>query len=142
MKLTLPEPPSPGGSYRSVTIRGNIAYVAIQFPILNGTFPFKGRLGDTISTEQGYEAAKLCALNILSQIQKHIGFRKIEGLNHLDIYYQQTDGWDDGPSVADGASSTFLEVLGNSGWHTRSIAGVQNLPRNFCVGIVSNFTIH
>ncbi len=139
--IHLHQPPQPGGSYASLNIRGNIAFIAIQFPIKDGEFLYKGRLGDTVTSEQGYSAAQLCAVNILSQINAHIGFQRVVGLNHLDIYFQQSPDWDEAPKVADGASDLFLKVLEQRGLHSRAIMGVQNLPRNFCVGIVSSFTV-
>lgn len=134
--------PKPGGSYVAVNIRGNIAYVAIQFPIKNEELQYKGRLGNGLNTKDGYEAAKLCAINIIGQIQKFIGFEHIEGLNHLDIYFQNTENWNDGPMVANGASDLFLEVLGaEAGRHTRTIVGVHSLSRNSCIAITSSFTL-
>lgn len=133
--------PKPGGSYTAVNIRGNIAYVAIQFPIKDGQLQHAGRLGDQISTEQGYEAAGICARNIIGQIQKSVGFEIIEGLNHLDIYFQNTENWSDGPAVANGASDLFNEVLGAAGIHTRTIIGVHSLSRNSCIAITSSFTL-
>src|ERR1700712_3664450 len=79
--------PKPGGSYVAVNIRGNIAYVAIQFPILDGKFFYLGRLGKEVSTEQGYQAARMAALNVMGQIAKFVGFEKAVGLNHVDILY-------------------------------------------------------
>lgn len=133
--------PKPGGSYTAVNIRGNIAYVAIQFPIIAGLLQHAGRLGDQISTEEGYEAARICALNIIGQIQKFIGFEKIEGLNHLDIYFQNAENWSEGPAVANGASDLFNNVLGPAGTHTRTIIGVHSLSRNSCIAISSSFTL-
>ena len=66
--LELPNPSTPGGSYVSVNVRGKIAYIAIQFPILNEEYLYQGRLGNEISTEKGYKAMQLCALNVLAQI--------------------------------------------------------------------------
>lgn len=141
LNIDLNSLPKPGGSYVAVNIRGNIAYVAIQFPIKNAQLQYSGRLGDEISTEDGYAAARLCASNIIGQIQKHIGFEKIEGLNHLDIYFQNTENWNAGPKVADGASDLFLEILGDVGRHTRTIVGVHSLSRNSCIAITSSFTL-
>lgn len=133
--------PKPGGSYVAVNTRGNIAYVAIQFPIQNGQLQHAGRLGEQISTEQGYEAAGICARNIIGQIQKFIGFENIEGLNHLDIYFYNTENWTGGPKVADGASDLFNKTLGEAGLHTRTIIGVHSLSRNSCIAITSSFTL-
>ncbi|MFA5245727.1 MAG: RidA family protein [Pedobacter sp.] len=133
--------PKPGGSYEAVNIRGKIAWVAIQFPFKNRQIQHAGRLGVDISTDQGYEAAGLCALNIIGQIQKYIGFEKIEGLNHLDIYFQNAEGWSEGPAVANGASDLFNQVLGDAGKHSRTIVGVHSLSRNSCIAITSSFTL-
>jgi len=133
--------PKPGGSYVAVNIRGNIAYVAIQFPIKEGKFFFLGRLGKEVTTEEGYEAAKLAATNVVGQIGKYVGFDRIVGLNHADIIYQADKDWDEGPRVADGASDLFLSVLGDLGKHTRAISGVDKLPKNHSVAITTSFTI-
>ncbi|MEM7548267.1 MAG: RidA family protein [Bacteroidota bacterium] len=139
--LKLPEVSTPGGSYVSVNVRKDIAFIAIQFPIINGEYLFRGRLGNEISTEDGYEAMKLSALNVLAQVDSKIGFDKIEGLNHIDAYYQSSDVWDDGPKVVNGASDLFLEVLEEKGNHSRAIFGVHKLPRNFSMGITSSFSL-
>jgi enamine deaminase RidA (YjgF/YER057c/UK114 family) len=139
--LKLPEVSTPGGSYVSVNIRENIAYVAIQFPINNGEYLYQGRLGNEISTEQGYKAMELCALNVLAQVDQKIGFDNIVGLNHIDAYYQSSESWDEAPTVVNGASDLFIKVLEDKGIHARAIFGVHKLPRNFCVGLTTTFTI-
>ena len=141
LNLELPEVSTPGGSYVSVNIRGNIAYIAIQFPILNEEFLYQGRLGDEISTEEGYKAMELCALNVLAQVDKKIGFDKIIGLNHIDAYFQSGKDWDDSPIVVNGASDLFVKVLEEKGKHSRAIFGVDKLPRNFSVGLSATFTL-
>ncbi|RDY60878.1 RidA family protein [Flagellimonas nanhaiensis] len=139
--LVLPEPTEPGGSYVSVNTRNHVAYVSIQFPILNGDFLFKGRLGEKVSTGEGRKAMELCALNVLSQIHHKIGFEAVQGLNHLDAYYQSSQNWDDAPLVVDGASNLFVNILGDKGMHSRAIFGVQKLPRDFCVGLTTSFSL-
>ncbi|WP_298481270.1 RidA family protein [uncultured Maribacter sp.] len=141
LNLKLPDVSVPGGSYVSVNIRENIAYIAIQFPILNEEYFYQGRLGNEVSTEQGYKAMKLCAMNVLAQVQNKIGFDKIVGLNHIDIYFQSGTNWDDSPIVANGASDLFVKVLEKKGKHSRAIFGVEKLPRNFSVGLTATFTI-
>lgn len=139
--LILPECTKPGGSYSSIVIRGKVVYVAIQFPFFNGTINYQGRLGDSISDEDGYKAMQLCALNVLSQIQTKIGFDKIEGLNHIDAVYQAVESFDQAPKVVNGASDLFVHVLGEKGIHTRSLMGVHQLPRNYSVAITTSFTL-
>ena len=139
--LKLSNASTPGGSYESVNIRGNIAYIAIQFPILNEEFKYQGRLGNEISIEEGYKAMELCALNVLAQVDEKIGFDKILGSNHIVAYFQSGSDWDDSPTVVNGASDLFVNVLEEKGKHSRAIFGVEKLPRNFCVGLTTSFTI-
>ncbi|CAL2057514.1 RidA family protein [Tenacibaculum sp. 190524A05c] len=139
--LKLPNVSSPGGSYLSVNTRKDIAYVAIQFPILNEEYKYQGRLGEEITTDQGFEAMELCALNVLAQIDAKIGFENILGLNHIDVYFQSGKDWDDSPIVVNGASELFLNVLEEKGTHSRAIFGVEKLPRNFSVGLTATFTL-
>ena len=139
--LALPETSTPGGSYVSVNIRKDIAYIAIQFPILNKEFKYQGRLGNELSTEDGYKAMELCALNVLAQIDAKVGFDKLIGLNHIDAYYQSGTDWDDSPIVVNGASDLFVKILEDKGIHSRAIFGVEKLPRNFSVGLTASFTI-
>ncbi|WP_142784673.1 RidA family protein [Changchengzhania lutea] len=140
-KLELPELTVQGGSYVSVNIRVNIAYVAIQFPIKNKVYLYQGKLGNNLSTQDGYKAMELCALNVIAQIHAKISFENVIGLNHIDAYYQSSKNWDDAPTVVNGASDVFVNILEEKGEHSRSIFGVQNLPRNFGVGLTATFTI-
>ena len=133
--------PNPGGSYVAVNVRGNIAYVAIQFPIDQGILHYTGKLGAEVTTIEGYQAARIAAMNVLGQIEKHLGFESIEGLNHIDVYYAADGEWNEAPKVADGASDLFLEVLGDAGKHTRAIFGVERLSRFSCVALTASFTV-
>ena len=139
--LQLPEISSPGGNYQSLNIRGNIAHIAIQFPILNGKYLYQGQLGREITTEEGYEAMKLCALNVLAHLDRHIPFEKIIGLNHIEACFQSSSDWDDSPLIVNGASDLFVKLLEDRGKHSRTIFGVERLPRNFCVGLTASVTI-
>lgn len=141
LNLKLPEPSTPGGNYVSVNIRGNIGYVAIQFPISNGEFYYQGELGSELSTEDGYKAMQMAALNVLSQIENKVGIDNIIGINHLSASYVNSQNWDEAPKVLNGASDLLVNVLGEKGIHSRSLNGVANLPRNFCVGLTATFTI-
>ena len=141
LNLEFPEVSVPGGNYVSVNLRGNIAYIAIQFPILNEKYLYQGRLGYDITTEEGYEAMKICALNVMALVDKYIGFDKIIGLNHLDAYFQSVSSWDDSPIIVNGASDLFVQLLEDKGRHSRAIFGVQNLPRNFCAGLTATLTV-
>lgn len=133
--------PPPGGIYVPVNVRANIAYVAIQFPIDRHGDAFKGLLGADVSTQEGLQAARKAAMNVISQINRFVGFENVEGLNHFDMYYLSTSDWDEAPMVANSASDLFVNALRSKGIHTRAIFGVHALPRNFCVGITASFTL-
>ncbi len=141
LNLPLPQVSTPGGNYVSVNVRGSVAYVAIQFPILNEKYLYQGRIGEEISTEEGRRALELCTLNVLAQINHKVGFDKVIGLNHIDVYFQSGKNWDESPIVADAASDLFVKALSDKGIHTRAIFGVEKLPRNFCVGLTASFTV-
>lgn len=137
----LPEASTPGGNYLSVNVRNQIAYVAIQFPILNEKYLYQGRLGADLTTEDGYKAMEICALNVIAQVNAKVGFENVVGLNHMDAYFQAAGNWDDSPKVVNGASDLFVRILATKGTHSRAIFGVDKLPRNFSVGITTSFTL-
>ena len=139
--LHLPAASTPGGNYVSVNVRGSTAFVAIQFPIRDGVFLYQGVLGDALTTADGRAAMQLCALNVLAQLNAKVGFDRVEGMDHLDAVYRAAPGWDEAPKVVDGASDLFVEVLGEKGRHSRSIFGVADLPRGFCVGLTCRWTL-
>ena len=139
--LALPPPAAPGGNYLPVNIRGNIAYVSIQFPKIGSEFLYKGRLGQDLDTSEGYKAMELAALNVLAQVKEFVGFENLVGLNHMDAYFQAAENWDESPMVVNGASDLFVKVLGEKGVHSRSIFGVDRLPKNFSAGICCSFTL-
>lgn len=141
LHLSLPDPPLPGGAYDSVNVRGNQAFVSIQFPILNGDFKFQGVLGKDLSTAEGYEAMELCALNVLAHINKKFSLNELEGVNQICGYYCSSSNWDEAPKILNGASDLLNNVLGAKGTHARSLVGVNSLPRNFSVGLVASLTL-
>lgn len=141
--LSLPDPPKPGGSYNSVRAVGGIAYVAAQFPFADSEqLAFSGRLGRELTTEDGYRAAELCALNVLAQIDRYVGFERLLGLNRIEAYMLTVDGWDDFPEVLDGASHLFVAALGDDvGQHARALFGVERLPLNAPMELTASFTL-
>jgi enamine deaminase RidA (YjgF/YER057c/UK114 family) len=139
--LTLPPPSRQGGNYVPLNIRGNIAYMAIQLPKNGDQLLFKARVGQALTTEDGYQAMQLCALNILSHIHHTLGLERLVGINHLDAYFQAYGDWDASPKIVDGASDLLVNVLGEKGVHSRAIFGVESLPRNFSAGVTCSMTI-
>ncbi|PKA83132.1 enamine deaminase RidA (YjgF/YER057c/UK114 family) [Ulvibacter sp. MAR_2010_11] len=138
--VLLPVPPMAGGNYNPVQLRGNIGYVAIQFPIQETIFTHQGKLGQEFTTEDGYQAMRLCALNVLAQINEYVTMDRLEGINHITAYYRSAENWDEAPSIVNGASDLFKQILDTKGEHSRSLLGVHALPKNFSVGLTVTFT--
>lgn len=139
--LSLPEPPAPGGAYDPVRVLGGVAYVAAQFPFAGGDLAYRGRLGRELTTQDGYRAAELCALNVLAHIDRAVGFGRVLGLNRVEAYLVAAEGWDDFPAVVDGASRLFLDALGDAGRHARALVGVERLPLGAPVELTATLTL-
>ena len=139
--INLPIPPSAGGAYDPVRVQGGIAYVAIQFPVLDGQWLHRGRLGLEVTTEEGYQAARICALNVLAQLDRTPGLDALAGLNHIQAYMLVVDGWTDFPRVLDGASELLVAALGEVGRHSRSLSGVAHLPGNAPIALTVTATL-
>ncbi len=100
-----------------------------------------GKIGKDLTVEQGKEAARVAALNVISIIQHLIGFNKFEKFVRVVGYVQTTPEFSDHSSVTNGASDLFLEVFGEKGIHARSSIGMASLPLNAAVEIEATLQI-
>jgi enamine deaminase RidA (YjgF/YER057c/UK114 family) len=127
--LTLPEAPQPAGAYLRARKTGNLLFVAGQLPLADGKIQYSGKVGSDLSLEEGYEAAKLCALNVLGIIKAELGsLEKIVQLVRVAGYVCSAEDFTDQPKVVNGASDLFNSVLGEAGGHARLAIGVISLP--------------
>lgn len=146
--MTLPDKdipddvPVPLGFYQAVMVRGNHGWVSGQFPYVAGDLRYTGELGAGLSLEEGIDAARLCALNVLGQLQRALGPRleQVE-LCRVDGYIASTLSFLDHPAVLDGASRVFVERLGERGHHARAVLPVTHLPRRAPVELVVSFRL-
>jgi enamine deaminase RidA (YjgF/YER057c/UK114 family) len=98
-------------------------------PVVNRTLAVAGRLGDTLSVEDGRKAARIAALNALSAAQQHLGdLDRLRKLVKLTVLIATTEQFAEHASVADGASDLFVEIFGSEAGHVRLVYGVQSLP--------------
>jgi len=139
--LVLPEPPPPAGAYEPAVERAGVLHVSAQFPFERGRLAFRGRLGRELSTRDGYEAARICALNALAQVGRAVGFARLLGLNRIEGYFVAEEGWDEFPRALDGASELFLAALGEAGRHARAVFGVARLPLGSPLELTCTFTL-
>lgn len=133
--LVVPPAPKPVGSYVPYVIQGNTAYVSGQVSKDAQGGIYKGRLGADLTIEQGKEAAKLAALNIVSIIRDLIGFQKFVRVLKVVGYVQVSPDFGEIPQVINGASDLFTSIFGEAGSHARAAVGVAALPLNAAVEI-------
>ena len=139
--LELPEPPAPAGSYERCMVYNGIGFVSGQFPLVDDHLAFVGRIGAELSEEEGHRAAEIAAVNVLSQIKAVLGgnFGQLATLLRVDGYVASADGWRRQPTVLDGASNLFVEILGTRGRHARSAFAVSQLPFGAPIELVVTF---
>jgi enamine deaminase RidA (YjgF/YER057c/UK114 family) len=129
MGITLPETPKPMAAYIPAIQTGDLIFTSGQIPILKGELKYKGKLGAEISKQDGYEAARQCAINALSAIRSLIGnLDKIEQVIKVVGFVASANGFTEQPAVVNGASELLLAVFGEKGKHARSAIGVAELP--------------
>ena len=128
--ITLPDAPAPRANYVGYVITGNLIFTAGQVPLRDGKLEFVGKLGRDMTAEQGYEAAKLCAVNVLAQVKAALGgdLERIVRCVKVTGFVNSTLDFPDHPKVINGASDLFVAVLGDKGKHARSAVGMANLP--------------
>lgn len=143
MGFELPKVAPPAANYIPFVISGKTLYIAGQIPFLNGQTMHTGRVGDDLSTEQGVEAAKACALNILAWANDAVGgdWSKIKRCIKLGGFVNCTPGFTDHPTVINGASNLIGDVMGESGKHARFAVGAPSLPRGVAVEIEAIFEL-
>jgi len=139
--LELPPAAQPVGSYVPVLIVDGCAYVSGQIAKDSQGQLLTGTLGKDLDLSAGQRAARFAALNVLSIMQEHVGFSKIERLIKVVGYVQTTSEFKEIPQVINGASDLFVEVFGEQGVHSRSAVGAASLPLDTAVEIDAIFKL-
>ena len=136
MGLSLPPPPRPVANYVTAVRVGNLVFVAGHVPRKPDGSVIAGKLGREMTVEQGYEAARLTALNLLSSLKSAIGdLDKVKRIVRLLCMVNCTEEFGDQPRVANGASDLLVSLFGEKGRHARAAVGMQSLPLGACVEI-------
>jgi enamine deaminase RidA (YjgF/YER057c/UK114 family) len=126
--LTLPQVAPPVAAYVPAVQSGNHVFVSGQLPMVDGKLPQTGKVGAEVSAEQGAELARTCALNALAAIDALVGLGRIVKIVKVTGFVASADGFTGQPTVINGASQLFGDVLGELGRHARSAVGVAELP--------------
>jgi enamine deaminase RidA (YjgF/YER057c/UK114 family) len=133
LNLTLPGLPAPGGNYVRAKTIGNLVYLS---GVISGTAEgvITGTVGANRTVEEGYAAARACALTLLAVLQQHLGsLRVVRSIVSVNGYVNAIAGFADSPKVIDGASDLLIDVFEDAGRHVRAAIGVSALPRNALV---------
>ena len=133
--IELPQAAAPVAAYVPVVIAGGLAHVSGQLPFVNGEL-VKGRLGETVSLEDGVAAARACGLMVLAQLKAALGsLDRVERVVKLGAFVNSAGDFTDQPKIANGASELMAEVFGDAGKHARSAVGVPVLPLGAAVEV-------
>jgi len=134
--LVIPEAPKPVAAYVPAVKVDNYVFTSGQIPFVNGELKYKGKVGQQLSEQEGYEAAKVCALNCLSVIKGMIGsLDNIEKVVKVTGFVASAPGFNQQPKVINGASELLGEIFGEAGQHARAAVGVNELPIDAAVEV-------
>ena len=143
LNITLPKANDPVGSYAATRISGNLLYISGQISIDENGNLIKGKLGKDYNTDQGYEAAKRCALSIISQAKKACDddLSKIKSCLKLTGFVNSSEDFIEQPKVINGASDLIVAVFGDAGMHTRAAVSTNSLPLGVSVEVDAIFEL-
>jgi enamine deaminase RidA (YjgF/YER057c/UK114 family) len=141
--LTIPEMAAPVANFVPYVVTGDLVYVSGQIPMRDGKIDFVGKLGRDFDVEQGREAARACALNVLSVIRHACGgdLGKVARCIRLGGFINSADEFTAQPEVMNGASDLLVAVFGERGRHARTAVSVNTLPRGVAVEVEAVFQL-
>lgn len=128
--LTLPVASKPLAAYVPAVRTGNIVFTAGQLPMVDGAIAKTGKVGAEITVEEGYELARICAVNALAAVELVAPVDSVVKVVRIVCYVNGAPGFVNHPAVANGASELFMHIWGDAGVAARSAIGVAELPLN------------
>ena len=130
--LEIPPAPAPVANYVPYAVEGKLVFISGQVPRgADGKLKFVGKVGQTLSEKEGYEAARLCALNCLAQLKAAAGsLDKVKRIVRVGGFVNCTAEFANQPQVVNGASDLIVQVFGDKGRHARTAVGASGLPAN------------
>ena len=136
LDIQLPELPDALGSYVDMVQVGKIIYLSGKGPLkADGTY-ITGKVGQDLNTDQGYQAAKITAINQLAILKKNLGsLDKINRIIKVNGYVNSTSSFSEQSKVINGYSDLMTAVFGENGKHARTSIGVISLPLQMAVEV-------
>ena len=144
LKLVLPEAKAPVGNYVATKISGKMLFISGQISIDENGQLIKGKVGKDLDTQSGYNAARRCALSIISQVKKACNndLSKIKSCVKLTGFVNSTNDFTEQPKVINGASDVIASVFGDAGMHTRAAVSTNSLPLGVSVEVDAIFELN
>lgn len=139
--IELPAAPKPAAAYVPSVRVGELLFVSGVGPTVDGKARFTGSVPRDCSIEQGQEAARICAMNLLAIARDAAGLERIVRVVKLTGFVNSVPGFAEQHKVVNGASEFMVQVLGDRGRHARSAVGVQGLPLDFAVEVEAVFQL-
>ncbi|MBD20669.1 MAG: hypothetical protein CMM37_06480 [Rhodospirillaceae bacterium] len=143
--IVLPDPLEPKvAKIKGSNIAGPFLYISGQVPQWNGDLPFIGKVGREFSVDEGYEAARMSALNVIAHAKKALAgdLDRVLKVAKLKGYVNVTPDLAEVAGVVNGASELMVEVFGEEiGAHARTVAGVSSMPFNVAIEVEADFLI-
>src|SRR5688572_24759542 len=134
--IVLATPGKPVANYVNAVRVGNLLYLAGKGPTKPDGTNITGKVGKDLTIEQGYEAARLTAINHLAVLKAELGsLNKVKRIVKVLGMVNCTDNFTDQPKVINGYSDLMVEIFGEKGKHARSAVGMYTLPGNIAVEV-------
>jgi len=135
LNITLPEVTPPVGAFLPFLRSGNFVFLSGQIAKIDGK-AWTGRLGDDLTTEQGKQAARSVAIDLLGTLHAAVGdLDRISRITKLMVLVNSTPEFTEQHLVANGASELMYEIFGERGTHVRAAFGAAQIPFGSCVEI-------
>ena len=144
LNIILPDAKAPAGNYVATKIVGKLLYISGQISINEKGELIKGKVGKELDTEAGYEAAKRCALSIITQAKNSCegDLSKIKSCVKLTGFVNSSNDFTDQPKVINGASDLIVAVFGDAGMHTRAAVSTNSLSLGVSVEVDAIFELN
>ena len=143
LNIKLPDAPKPVGSYVAYKKVGKLVFVSGQVSFQGDGNLIKGKIGSDLTLEQGQNAAKVCAINIPSQIKSACDgdLNKVKNCIKITGFVNSIDSFTEQPKIINAASEIIAKVFGEKGVHSRAAVSVNSLPLGASVEIEAIFEV-
>jgi enamine deaminase RidA (YjgF/YER057c/UK114 family) len=129
LELELPVAPEPAGAYVPAKISRGLIFASGQTPTVEGEPVYRGKVGDEVSEDDAYAAARIATLNCLAELHYVLGdLGRVREIVKVTGYVASAPGFGQQARVVNGASELLQELWGESGRHARAAIGVAELP--------------